>query len=170
MTCASIQSVCFLLNVSKKPTRGIRDAHGCSPHGLCALDEIPEAQPSSSRVVQQDRFVLPQGMIHASVQPAPSHGYDLPLSDSSTFGSGKAKPRPPEYGLTPGVETTTGPLGQGFANAVGMAIAERFLAATFIDRDTKSSTILLTRRQRRGPDGRHFHEAASLPATSDWEN
>jgi transketolase len=81
----------------------------------------------------RDRFVLSNGhgsmllygLLHLT-------GYDLPLSELQRFRQLHSKtPGHPEFGLTPGVETTTGPLGQGLSNAVGMALAERLLAAQF---------------------------------------
>jgi transketolase len=81
----------------------------------------------------RDRFVLSAGhgsmllygLLHLT-------GYELPLGELKRFRQlGSRTPGHPEYGDTPGVEMTTGPLGQGFATGVGMAIAERFLAATF---------------------------------------
>jgi transketolase len=81
----------------------------------------------------RDRFVLSAGhgsmllysLLHLS-------GYDLPLSELQAFRQwGSHTPGHPEYGETVGVETTTGPLGQGIANAVGFALAERWLAARF---------------------------------------
>ena len=78
----------------------------------------------------RDRFILSAG--HASIlQYSMLHltGYDLPLDQIKRFRqSGSITPGHPEHFLTPGIETTTGPLGQGFANGVGMAMAERFLA------------------------------------------
>ncbi len=81
----------------------------------------------------RDRFVLSCG--HASMLIYSLlflTGYDLPLEELRQFRQwGSKTPGHPEHGLTPGVETTTGPLGQGFGNAVGMAIAERYLAEVF---------------------------------------
>lgn len=89
--------------------------------------------PSDPAWPDRDRFVLSAG--HASMllySLLHLTGYDLSLDDLRAFRQWQSRtPGHPEYGHTPGVETTTGPLGQGFANAVGMALAERFLAATF---------------------------------------
>jgi transketolase len=89
--------------------------------------------PGNPQWVDRDRFVLSNG--HGSMlQYALLHltGYDLPLDELRHFRQLHSKtPGHPEVGVTPGVETTTGPLGQGLANGVGMALAERLLAATF---------------------------------------
>jgi transketolase len=101
--------------------------------------------PASPAWPNRDRFVLSAGhgsmllysLLHLT-------GYDLPLEQLQQFRQwGSHTPGHPEYGDTPGVETTTGPLGQGFANGVGMALAERLLAAEFnrpgfeiVDHDT----------------------------------
>src|SRR5690349_13738351 len=81
----------------------------------------------------RDRFVLSAG--HGSaLQYSLLHmfGYDLPMHELRTFRKfGSRTPGHPEFGHTPGVEMTTGPLGQGLASAVGMALAERMLAADF---------------------------------------
>ena len=89
--------------------------------------------PATPGWPDRDRFVLSNG--HGSMlQYALLHlaGYDLPLDELRRFRQLHSKtPGHPEVGVTPGVETTTGPLGQGLANAVGMALAERLLAAHF---------------------------------------
>jgi transketolase len=91
------------------------------------------ANPANPEWPDRDRFVLSAG--HACIlQYAALHltGYDLPLEELQRFRQwGSRTPGHPENHLTPGVETTTGPLGQGFGNAVGMAMAERFLAQRF---------------------------------------
>lgn len=89
--------------------------------------------PTNPRWVDRDRFVLSNG--HASMLLyALLHltGYDLPIAELKRFRQLHSKtPGHPEVDVTPGVETTTGPLGQGIANAVGMALAERLMADTF---------------------------------------
>jgi transketolase len=89
--------------------------------------------PANPHWANRDRFLLSNG--HGSMlQYALLHltGYDLPMAELRNFRQLHSKtPGHPEVGVTPGVETTTGPLGQGLANAVGMALAERSLAAHF---------------------------------------
>ncbi len=91
--------------------------------------------PADPHWPNRDRFVLSAG--HASMllySLLHLTGYDLTMDDLKAFRQwGSRTPGHPEYGHTAGVETTTGPLGQGVANAVGMAVAERFLAATYGD-------------------------------------
>lgn len=89
--------------------------------------------PGDPKWPDRDRFVLSAG--HASMLLyglLHLTGYDLPLDQIKRFRQwGSITPGHPEYRLTPGIETTTGPLGQGFGNAVGFALAERLLAARF---------------------------------------
>jgi transketolase len=89
--------------------------------------------PANPKWPNRDRFVLSGGhgsmLIYSLLHLT---GYDLPLEELKRFRQwGSLTPGHPEYGLTPGVETTTGPLGQGFANGVGMAMAEAHLAKIF---------------------------------------
>ncbi len=106
---------------------------GLAPAGYVLFTRIMKHNPGNPDWPDRDRFVLSGG--HASMllySLLYLTGYGLTLDDIKQFRQwGSRTPGHPEYGLTPGVETTTGPLGQGFANAVGMAMAEAHLAARF---------------------------------------
>ncbi|MDR0784860.1 MAG: transketolase [Treponema sp.] len=115
---------------------------GAAELGAALYGEILKHDPSDPKWADRDRFVLSAG--HGSMflySLLYLSGYkDLTLDDVKTFRQiGSRAPGHPEYGLTGGVETTTGPLGQGFATAVGMAIAEAMLAARF---NTAESAIV----------------------------
>ncbi len=112
--------------------------HPGAPMGLAAAGyvlwtKVLKHNPQNPIWPDRDRFVLSGG--HASMllySLLHLTGYDLTIDDLKNFRQWESKtPGHPEYGHTPGVETTTGPLGQGFSNAVGMAMAERFLANRF---------------------------------------
>jgi transketolase len=108
-------------------------AMALAPLGYTLYRHILRLHPSDTSWRDRDRFVLSAG--HACVlQYALSHlcGFDLSLEDLKSFRQWESRtPGHPERGHTPGIEVTTGPLGQGVANAVGMAMAERFLAERF---------------------------------------
>lgn len=108
-------------------------AMALAPLGYLLYTQAMKHDPADPDWTDRDRFVLSAG--HASVlQYALLHltGYDVSLEDLKALRRwGSKTPGHPEYGHTPGVETTTGPLGQGFGNAIGMALAERLLAERF---------------------------------------
>jgi transketolase len=106
---------------------------GLAPAGYVLWTRVLKHHPRNPGWPDRDRFVLSAGHASALLYGL-LHlcGYGLPLDELRRFRQwGSRTPGHPEFGHTPGVETTTGPLGQGFANAVGMAIAERHLAARF---------------------------------------
>ena len=106
---------------------------GCAPIAYLLYGSVMKHNPAHSRWPDRDRFVLSNG--HASMLLYGSlflSGYKLTLEDLQGFRQwGSRTPGHPEYGHTDGVEVTTGPLGQGFAMSVGLAIAEQHLAATY---------------------------------------
>ncbi|MCP5011155.1 MAG: transketolase, partial [Aestuariibacter sp.] len=115
-----------------------KSGHPGAPMGMADIatvlwQQFYQHNPANPDWVNRDRFVLSNG--HGSMlQYALLHlsGYDVGIEDIKQFRQLHSKtPGHPEYGYTPGVETTTGPLGAGIANAVGMAIAEKTLAAQF---------------------------------------
>ncbi len=106
---------------------------GTAPMAYVLWIKFLKHNPQNPKWVNRDRFVLSAGhgsmllysLLHLT-------GYNLSLDDLKKFRQlGSLTPGHPEFGHTDGVETTTGPLGQGFANGIGMAIAQRYLAATF---------------------------------------
>lgn len=106
---------------------------GMAPMAYAAWLKTMRHDPKDPAWHNRDRFVLSNGhasaLIYSLLHVA---GYDLGMEEIKRFRQWQSKtPGHPEHGLTPGVETTTGPLGQGFANAVGLAIAETMLAARF---------------------------------------
>jgi transketolase len=104
-----------------------------APVAFTLYERIMKFNPADPHWLNRDRFVLSAG--HASMLlygVLHIMGYDVTMEDIRRFRQLHGRcPGHPEYGLTPGVETTTGPLGQGAANSVGMAIAEKWLAAHF---------------------------------------
>ncbi len=106
---------------------------GCAEMAVVLFGEYLRHDPAHPEWADRDRFVLSGGhgsmllysLLHLS-------GYAVAIDQIRSFRQlHSITPGHPEYGMTPGVETTTGPLGQGFGNAVGMALAERILAARF---------------------------------------
>jgi transketolase len=115
-----------------------KSGHPGAPMGMADIAEVLwnrhlRHSPSNPHWLNRDRFVLSNGhgsmLIYALLHLT---GYDLPMSELENFRKLHSKTAGhPEVGITPGVETTTGPLGQGISNAVGMALAEKLLAQEF---------------------------------------
>jgi transketolase len=115
-----------------------KSGHPGLPMGAAAMaytlwTQILRHNPSNPKWFNRDRFVLSAGhgsaLLYALLHLT---GYDLPLEEIRRFRQwGSRTPGHPETEITPGVEATTGPLGQGISNAVGMAVAEAHLAARF---------------------------------------
>jgi transketolase len=106
---------------------------GMAEIAIALWDRHLRHNPTNPKWAERDRFVLSNGhgsmLLYALLHLT---GYDLPLAELKRFRQlGSMTPGHPEHGVAPGVETTTGPLGQGLANAVGMALAERLLAQEF---------------------------------------
>jgi len=136
----SIDELCIntIRTLSMDAVQKANSGHPGTPMALAPLayllwTKFLRHNPRNTKWFDRDRFVLSNG--HASMLLyAMLHltGYDLSLDEIKNFRQwGSKTPGHPEYGLTPGVETTTGPLGQGFMNAVGMALAESHLAAVY---------------------------------------
>jgi transketolase len=106
---------------------------GAAPMAYVLFDRFLKHNPADPNWPDRDRFVLSAGhgsaLLYALLHLT---GYDLPIEELHRFRQlGSRTPGHPEHGHTPGVEVTTGPLGQGLANAVGMALAQRYLASRF---------------------------------------
>ena len=106
---------------------------GAAPMAYVLWDRFLKHNPANPQWVDRDRFVLSAGhgsaLLYALLHV---FGYDLPLSELKKFRQWESRtPGHPEHGMTPGVEATTGPLGQGFAMGVGMAAVEKHLAAVY---------------------------------------
>ena len=112
--------------------------HPGAPMGMAEIAEVLwrhhlKHNPANPKWADRDRFVLSTGHGSMLIYALPHlTGYDLPIAELKRFRQLHSKtPGHPEYGYAPGIETTTGPLGQGISNAVGMALAEKVLAAEF---------------------------------------
>ncbi|MBL7215742.1 MAG: transketolase [Phycisphaerae bacterium] len=130
-----VQTIRFL---SMDGVQAAKSGHPGMPMGMAAAayalwQRYLKFDPKDPEWINRDRFVLSAGhgsmLLYSLLHLC---GYDLPLDELKTFRQwGSKTPGHPEYGHTPGVEVTTGPLGQGIANAAGMAIAQKYLAARY---------------------------------------
>ncbi len=136
----SVDELCIntLRILSMDAIQKANSGHPGAPMGMAAMaytlwDKYLKHNPKDPKWINRDRFILSPG--HAStILYSLLHltGYDLPLDELKNFRQwGSKTPGHPEFGMTPGVEATTGPLGQGFCNGIGMAIAEKWLAERY---------------------------------------
>ncbi len=154
-----------------------KSGHPGAPMGMADIAEVLwndylKHNPNNPEWADRDRFILSNGhgsmliysLLHLS-------GYDLSIDDLKNFRQLHSKtPGHPEYGYAPGIETTTGPLGQGIANGVGMALAEKVLAAQF-NRDKHNGYITTLTCLGDGCMMEGIsHEACSLAGTLVWAN
>lgn len=112
---------------------------GASPMAYALFNKVLKANPKNPSFFDRDRFVLSAGhgsaMLYSLLHLS---GYDISMDDLKNFRQiGSITPGHPEVGMTPGIEVTTGPLGQGIAQAVGLAAAEKHLAALYNKEDLK---------------------------------
>ena len=139
-----LQAANAIRALSMDAVQKANSGHPGAPMGMADIAEVLWTQylkhnPNNPNWADRDRFVLSNGhgsmLIYSLLHLT---GYDLSIDDIKDFRQLHSKtPGHPEYGYTPGVETTTGPLGQGLANAVGMAVAEKLMAARFNKGDHK---------------------------------
>lgn len=132
------QSANAIRALSMDAVQKAKSGHPGAPMGMADIAQVLwcdflKHNPGDPKWFNRDRFVLSNGhgsmLVYSLLHLT---GYDLSIDELQQFRQFDSKtPGHPEYGYTPGVETTTGPLGQGLANAVGMAIAEKTLAAQF---------------------------------------
>ena len=133
-----LQAANAIRALSMDAVQKANSGHPGAPMGMADIAEVLWTQylkhnPNNPNWADRDRFVLSNGhgsmLIYSLLHLT---GYDLSIDDIKDFRQLHSRtPGHPEYGYTPGVETTTGPLGQGLANAVGMAVAEKLMAARF---------------------------------------
>jgi len=140
LTRAQLDDLCVetIRFLSMEGVQAAKSGHPGMPMGMASASyalwsEFLKFNPKNPKWHNRDRFVLSAGhgsmLLYAMLHLC---GYDLSLEELKNFRQwGSKTPGHPEYGMTPGVEVTTGPLGQGIGNAVGMAIAGKYLAAKF---------------------------------------
>ena len=136
----SVDELCIntLRILSMDAIQKANSGHPGAPLGMAAMaytlwDKFLKHNPKDPQWINRDRFILSPG--HASTllySLLHLTGYDLPLDELKNFRRwGSKTPGHPEFGITPGVEATTGPLGQGFCNGIGIAITEKWLAERY---------------------------------------